>query len=94
MDDFHSGDLRCSCNRATRKESSEGLDQVDLSSQATFNSRGHLPNGGVLLDLAKTGHLLTSNLRNPVHVIAEEIHDHQRLVEQLDRLQLLEDLLG
>ena len=76
LDDFHSGDLRCPCNRATRKESSEGLDQVDLRSQATFNGRGHLPNSGVLLNLAETGHMLTSNLRNPVHVIAEEVDDH------------------
>ena len=42
----------------------------------THLGRGHLPNSGVLLDLAKTGHLLTSNLRNPVHIIAEEIYNH------------------
>ena len=61
LDDFHSGDLRCACDRATRKEGLEGLEQIDFGSQATFNGRRHLPNGGVLLDLAEAGHLLTSN---------------------------------
>ena len=28
-----------------------------------------------MLDLAEMGHLLTSNLRNPVHVIAKEVDD-------------------